>query len=175
MDANGITRLSLALYCPNSTLGLSTSGENFHEVEQVFYTNAKGDPRDDSVDLTTDDWAGISRVFADHTVITGAPLSPTLTPATARVTTWMASCPGRGVELSVQPGRDAHLDLDHRLRGEKLSGGYDFNDAYNGGNSIRFYGNLTGGQANRIMLYSTRVAVEESMKLGLTYKGTRAL
>ena len=44
VDANGITRLSLALYCPNSTLGLSTSGENFHEVEQVFYTNAKGDP-----------------------------------------------------------------------------------------------------------------------------------
>ena len=38
VDEDGMTRLSLALYCPNSTLGLSKSGENFHEVEQVFYT-----------------------------------------------------------------------------------------------------------------------------------------
>ena len=57
------------------------------------------------MDLTTDDWAGISRFFADHTVITGAPLSPTLAPATARVTTWMASCPGMG-EWSYQSNQD---------------------------------------------------------------------
>ena len=55
--------------------------------------------------------------------------------------------------------------------GQKLSGGYDFTDAYNGGNSIRFYGNLSAGKANRIMLYSTKVTVESGMKLGLTYKG----
>ena len=52
VDEDGVTRLSLALYCPNSTLGLATSGEDFHEVEQRFYTNAVGDPRDTSVDVT---------------------------------------------------------------------------------------------------------------------------
>ena len=176
VDANGITRLSLALYCPNSTLGLSTSGENFHEVEQVFYTNAKGDPRDDSVDLTTDDWAGISRFFADHTVITGAPFVTDFNSGHGKGYYVDGQLSRKG-EWSYQSNQDVMPTWTWIIdsEGEKLSGGYDFNDAYNGGNSIRFYGNLTGGQANRIMLYSTRVAVEESMKLGLTYKGDQGL
>ena len=33
VDEDGLAQLSLALYCPNSTLGLSASGEDFHEVD----------------------------------------------------------------------------------------------------------------------------------------------
>lgn len=54
--------------------------------------------------------------------------------------------------------------------GAKLSGGYDFTDAYNGGNSIKFEGALDAGAANDIMLYSTDITVTSGMKMSLTYK-----
>ena len=54
--------------------------------------------------------------------------------------------------------------------GSKLDGGYDFTDAYNGGTSIQFYGDLDANKANDIMLYSTDVAVTEGMTLSLTAK-----
>ena len=54
--------------------------------------------------------------------------------------------------------------------GSKLDGGYDFTDAYNGGTSIRFYGDLDANKANDIMLYSTDVAVTDGMTLSLTAK-----
>src|SRR5699024_6137239 len=59
--------------------------------------------------------------------------------------------------------------------GSKLDGAYDFSDAYNGGNSLKFFGDLSAGQANDIMLYSTKVTVEDGMNLGLTYKGDQGL
>lgn len=54
--------------------------------------------------------------------------------------------------------------------GSKLDGGYDFTDAYNGGTSIQFYGDLDANKANDIMLYSTDVAVTDGMTLSLTAK-----
>ena len=54
--------------------------------------------------------------------------------------------------------------------GSKLDGGYDFTDAYNGGTSIQFHGDLDANKANDIMLYSTDVAVTNGMTLSLTAK-----
>ena len=54
--------------------------------------------------------------------------------------------------------------------GSKLDGGYDFTDAYNGGTSIQFCGDLDANKANDIMLYSTDVAVTDGMTLSLTAK-----
>lgn len=51
-----------------------------------------------------------------------------------------------------------------------MDGGYDFTDAYNGGTSIQFYGDLDANKANDIMLYSTDVAVTDGMTLSLTAK-----
>lgn len=65
---NNKLKLSLALYCPNSTMGLSGDGADFHEVERQFYVNG-GDPRSTS----SSGWAGMSRFFADHTTIISAP------------------------------------------------------------------------------------------------------
>ena len=78
------------------------------------------------------------------------------------------------MELPVRAGRYAHLDLDHRSDGSKLDGGYDFTDAYNGGTSIQFYGDLDANKANDIMLYSTDVAVTDGMTLSLTAKNDDA-
>ena len=50
--------------------------------------------------------------------------------------------------------------------GSKLQGAYDFDDAYNGGNSVKFTGNLDA--SNKIMLYSTQV--ENAKSASVTYK-----
>ena len=176
VDADGMTRLSLALYCPNSTLGLSTSGENFHEVEQTFYTNTVGDPRDTSVNLNTNAWAGMSRFFADRTVILEAPFVTDFNSGHGKGY-YVDGVLSRDAEWSYQSNQDVMPTWTWIIdsEGEKLTGGYDFATAWNGGNSVKFSGSLTGGKANDIMLYSTIVTVESGMKLGLTYKGDEGL
>ena len=175
VDEDGLARLSLALFCANMSMSLATDGEEFHETEKGYYVNAKGDPRDTSVnvsDSTVTQWAGLSRFFADKSPVVKVPF----------VTNFNTGH-GKGYYVDGQLSRDGEWSYQSNQdvlptwtwiidsQGEKLTGGYDFDDAYHGGNSIRFYGNLTAGQANQIMLYSTKVTVESGMKLGLTYKG----
>ena len=179
VDEDGVTRLSLALYYANQTMSLATNGEEFHETEQAYYVNAAGDPRDTSVDVTDRSetaWAGMSRFFADKTAILEAPF-----------VTDFNTGHGRGYYVDGQLSRDAEWSYQSNQdvlptwtwiidsEGSKLDGAYDFSDAYNGGNSLKFFGDLSAGQANNIMLYSTKVTVEDGMNLGLTYKGDQGL
>lgn len=176
LDANGRLKLSLALYCSNSTLGLSTDGAAFHEVEQDFYTNLASDPRletSDPTDASNGAWVGMSRFFADKTPITGAPFVTNFNSGHG-LGYWVEGVLSRNRQWSYQSVQDVMPTWTWIIdsEGAKLSGGYDFTDAYNGGNSIRFYGALDAGKPNHIMLYSTRVAVADGMHLSLTYKNT---
>ena len=173
VDEDGLAKLSLALYCPNSTLGLSADGAQFHEVERTFYTNAVEDPRDTSVDVTdssVSDWAGMSRLFADKTPITSAPF---ITDFNSGHGTgyYVDGVLMRDAEWSYQSNQDVMPTWTWIIdsNGTKLDGDYDFTDAYNGGNSIKFHGNLNA--VNDILLYSTDIAVENKMTLSLTAKG----
>ncbi|MDY4220306.1 MAG: discoidin domain-containing protein, partial [Candidatus Faecousia sp.] len=176
VDADGVTRMSLALYCPNSTMGLSTSPENFHEVEQTFYTNTVGDPRDTSVDLNTNAWAGMSRFYADKTTILGAPFVTDFNSGHGKGY-YVDGVLSRDGEWSYQSNQDVMPTWTWIIdsEGDKLTGGYDFTTAWNGGNSIKFSGSLSANKANDILLYSTKIPVESGMKLGLTCKGDQGL
>ena len=176
LDANGRLKLSLALYCSNSTLGLSPDGAAFHEVEQDFYTNLASDPRletSDPTDASNGAWVGMSRFFADKTPITGAPFVTNFNSGHG-LGYWVEGVLSRNRQWSYQSVQDVMPTWTWIIdsEGAKLSGGYDFTDAYNGGNSIRFYGALDANRPNHIMLYSTHVAVAEGMQLSLTYKQT---
>ena len=170
VDEDGLARLSLALYCPNSTLGLSADGAQFHEVERTFYTNAKEDPRDTSIDVTNSGesrWAGMSRLFADKTPITAAPFVTDFNSGHG-TGYFVDGALSRDAEWSYQSNQDVMPTWTWIIdsTATKLSGDYDFTDAYNGGNSIKFYGNLN--RRNDILLYSTDIAVENKMSLSLT-------
>lgn len=174
LDENGKMKLSFALYCPNSTLGLSPTGDAFHQVEREFYVNSVADPRVETSDPTissNSQWVGMSRFFADKTPITSAPFVTNFNSGHG-TGYWVNGALSRTTEWSYQSNQDVMptwtwiIDSD----GAKLAGDYDFTDAYNGGNSIKFAGSLDAGKANDIMLYSTDVAVTSGMKLGLTYK-----
>ena len=171
VDENGKLKLSIALYCPNSTLGNSADGAQFHEVEQDFYVNSASDPRAEVADISTSTWQGMSRFFADKTPILGAPF-----------VTNFNSGHGTGYYVDGELSRDGEWSYQSvqdvmptwtwiiDSEGSRLSGSYDFTDAYNGGTSIAFLGDLDANAANDIMLYSTDVTVADGMKLSLTAK-----
>lgn len=166
---NGKAQLSLALYCPNSTLGLSSNGEDFHKYEQQFYVNDAGDPRKTSTNSSG--WTGMSTYFADHTAIRSTPFVTNFNSGHGRGY-YIEGTLSRDGAWSYQSNQDIMptwtwiIDSD----GSKLSGSYDFTDAYNGGTSICFSGSLTGGKANNIMLYSTDLRIQDTTTLSLTTK-----
>lgn len=174
LDANGKMKLSFALYCPNSTLGISASGEDFHRNERIFYVNKASDPRvevSDPTISTNSEWVGMSRFFADKTPITSAPFVTNFNSGHGKGY-WVDGVLSRDKEWSYQSNQDIMPTWTWIIdsEGSKLSGDYDFTDAYNGGNSIKFSGALDANKANEIMLYSTDVAVADGMKMSLTYK-----
>ena len=175
-DEDGLLKLSVALYCPNSTLGNSSSGENFHEIEREFYVGPSGDPREaasDPTDSSNSAWVGFSRFFADKTVITKAPFVTNFNTGHGRQY-FVDGVASREKEWSYQSNQDVVPSWTWIIdsEGAKLEGGYDFTDAYNGGNSVKFEGSLTANKANDIKLYHTNVAITNGMKLSLTHKNS---
>ena len=174
LDEDGKLKLSMALYCPNSTLGNSTSGANFHEVERDFYVNSASDPRVEVSDPTNagnSDWVGMSRFFADKTPVLGAPFVTNFNSGHG-VGYWVDGQLSRDKAWSYQSNQDVMPTWTWIIdsEGSKLSGSYDFTDAYNGGTSIKFSGSLSAGKPNNIMLYSTDIDVTNGMKMSLTTK-----
>ena len=51
-----------------------------------------------------------------------------------------------------------------------INASFDFNDAYNGGNSVKLDGMITGGAPSTIKLYKTNLTVGTETVLELTYK-----
>ena len=69
-------------------------------------------------------------------------------------------------QVSCQHGAGGRL-----RRGGKLRAEYDFTDAYNGGNSLKFSGDVAGKTDQDVRLYSTKIEVTENTKLRLAHKG----
>ena len=171
LNNNNKLKLSLALYCPNSTMGLSGDGADFHEVERQFYVNG-GDPRNTS----SSGWAGMSRFFADHTTIISAPFVTNFNSGHGKAF-YIDGVKSRDAEWSYQSVQDVMPTWTWIIdsNGQKLSGAYDFEDAYNGGSSIKFYGSLTANKPNNIMLYSTNLDINSSTNIAVTAKNDRGL
>ena len=171
LNNNNKLKLSLALYCPNSTMGLSGDGADFHEVERQFYVNG-GDPRSTS----SSGWAGMSRFFADHTTIISAPFVTNFNSGHGKAF-YIDGVKSRDAEWSYQSVQDVMPTWTWIIdsNGQKLSGAYDFEDAYNGGSSIKFFGSLTANKPNNIMLYSTNLDINGSTNIAVTAKNDRGL
>lgn len=123
----------------------------------------------DNVSSST--WLGMSRFFADKTPILSTPFVTSFNSGHG-VGYYVNGELSRDNEWSYQSVQDVMPTWTWIIdsNGSKLDGGYDFTDAYNGGTSIQFYGDLDANKANDIMLYSTDVAVTDGMTLSLTAK-----
>lgn len=162
-------RTSIGLFTPDSIQGLSLDGEDYHEQERKFWTGFGGDP------TTSDDsnrWSGMARFVRDSTPITSLPFN-----------TFFNTGHGKGYfidgnlskkdtwnQRSVQEILPTWRWWVRSTTDSKISPRFDFDDAYNGPNSIAFEGNLESGSTNDVMLYSTDVNLSDASKLVVSHK-----
>lgn len=172
MDENNKLKLSIALYCPNSTMGFSKDPVDFHEREKRFWVTSTGDPSNEPLNPADKDnweWVGMARFFADKTIITKAPFVTNFN--TGHGKKWFVD--GRLSRTKEWNNRSVQDILPtwtwlvkDSSDGKKLDGAYDFENAYNGGNSIKFTGTLDN--TDTIMLYSTDIS--NAQGADITYK-----
>lgn len=162
------SKVSIALYAPNSTMGLAKNPVDFHKKEKYFWTGPQGDPSkaDDS-----SDWKGMARFVTDSSVIQDKPF-----------TTNFNSGHGKKYYVNgevVSNDEWNNLSVQEimptwrwwvRSEGSRTNVDYDFNKAYNGGNSLKLSGDFKANSVNEVMLYSTKLDIKASTKVRLTYQ-----
>ena len=169
-DENGKLRLSLGLFAPDTITSLGKTGEDYHKNENIFFTGYQGDPTGQKPD--NKDWYGIANLVADRT------------PAVGRTFTTSFNT-GHGKKWFVDGKISKDSEWNYRSvsgvlptwrwwqtsSGAKLQANYDFEDAYNGGNSLKFAGDLAENTNQDVRLYSTKLEVTDKTKLRVAHKG----
>lgn len=168
LDENKQPKVSIALYTPNSTMGLAENPADFHEKEVNLWTGPQGDPTlaDDS-----SDWKGMARFVTDSSVIQEMPFTTNFNS-------------GHGKQYFVNGTIASDLEWNNRSiqdvmptwrwwirsEGSRINVSYDFDKAYNGGNSLKFSGTLDANSENDTMLYSTKLPITDSTKVRVVYE-----
>lgn len=168
LDDQRQSKVSLALYTPNSTMGMADDPADFHKQENYLWTGPQGDP---SIADDSEDWKGMARFATDSSVIQTKPFTTNFNSGHGK------KYYANGNEVSTQEWNNRSVqDIMPTWRwwirgeGSKLNGEYDFDKAYNGGNSLKFTGNLDANSENDIMLYSTKLSITDSTKVRLVYQ-----
>ena len=170
LDENGKLRLSLGLFAPDTITSLGKTGEDYHKNENIFFTGYQGDPTGQKPD--DKDWYGIANLVADRT------------PAVGRTFTTSFNT-GHGKKWFVDGKVSKDSEWNYRSvsgilptwrwwqtsSAAKLQADYDFEDAYNGGNSLKFAGDLAENTNQDVRLYSTKLEVTDKTKLRVAHKG----
>lgn len=167
LNKEGQSKVSIALYTPNSTMGLANNPADFHEEEKHLWTGPQGDP---SIADDSSDWKGMARFITDSSVIQNKPFASSFNS-------------GHGKKYYVNGEVASSQEWNNRSiqdimptwrwwirnKGSRINAEYDFEKAFNGGNSLKFIGNLDANSENEIMLYSTKLPIEENTKVRLVY------
>ncbi|MEH7119202.1 discoidin domain-containing protein [Neobacillus vireti] len=168
LDEKKQPKVSIALYAPNSTMGLAANPADFHEKENYLWTGPQGDPTlaDDSAN-----WKGMARFVADSSVIQTKPFTTNFNS-------------GHGKQYFVNGKVASSLEWNNRSiqdimptwrwwirnEGSRIKVAYDFDRAFNGGNSLEFSGALEPGSVNDTMLYSSKLPVTDTTKVRVVYQ-----
>ena len=172
LDEHGKLRLSLGLYAPDTITGLGKTGEGYHTHEDLFWTGFQGDPTKGKP--ADQSWYGMSNLVVDKTPITNADFNTSFNTGHGKY--WFVdgkiSKDGEWNYRSVS----GYLPtwrwwVEHSEDSTPLKGRYDFDQAYNGGNSLTFEGDLKANSSQNVMLYSTKIPVTETTKLSVSHKG----
>lgn len=170
MDAifpeSGGSGVSVALYRPDFTLTGTDDHSQYEARESRFWVGADGDP---STSIPDDQgWRGMSADTSEHTTVTSLPFFTDF--GTGHGTQWSH----RGQQW--QRGEWNNLTAQSVLPtwrwifdGSRLTAGYDYDDVWQGGSSLRIHGRLR--RATSMPLYATRLTVTESTAVRLVASG----
>ena len=170
LDENGKLRLSLGLFAPDTITSLGKTGEDYHKNEDIFFTGYQGDPTGQKPG--DKDWYGIANLVADRTPAVGHTFTTSFNTGHGRK--WFVD--GKVSKDSEWNYRSVSGVLPtwrwwQKSTGDKLKASYDFEDAYNGGTSLKFAGDLSSATKQDVNLYSTRLKVTDTTKLHVSHKG----
>ncbi len=164
---------SLGLYCPSWTYASASSIDDFHAKENRLWVNENGDPSI-STTATGEEWRGISTYVVEKTVVNSLPF----------ITNFNL---GHGYNFFINGEKVSETDWNNRSMADvaptyrwmitneginKLSADIDYANAFYGGNSIKLSGNLEGGKASTIKLYSADLTLEDKVSFTTSIKSS---
>ena len=170
LDENGQTKLSLAMFVPDTVLGIANDGEDYHLEADKFWTGFGGNPATEADDH---DWSGMSRFVMEKTAIIHSNFHTDFNTGHGKY--WFVDGEishdkhwnSRGIQ-AIMPTWRWWIDNTHA----SIAGRYDFDDAYNGGTSLTFEGQVEQEGMSNMMLYATKIKVNEQSKLTIATKAT---
>lgn len=165
--------VSLGLYCPDWTLrdGGKYDVDRYWENEKLFWINAQGDPRD--VSSSKNQWQGISRYFVEQTPITTFPFLTNFNVGNGDAIYQNGAKVKEGTfnNRSIQDVMPTYRWVIDNQGGNQLEASVSYEDAYNGGSSIKLSGQMAADQETFIKLYATEVKPSASEKVSIVTKG----
>lgn len=177
---DGSTNVSLGLYCPSWTYFSAETKEQYEKNESDMWVNAKADPSQSikpegsGVNNEAQEWRGVSTYVVERTAVTTLPL----------ITNFNI---GNGENFFKNGKKISEMDWNNRSvqdimptyrwlianeGSNALTGNIDYDDAYYGGNSIKFTGSLEAGKKSEITLYSSELILEEGLTCTTTAKAS---
>lgn len=171
-------KTSLGLFAMNLTYnsGLSNFNNDANDYANFYKTESRIFAGDDNNAAVTDPngtniWKGLGYYVPVRTVINSLPFKTNFNVGQGKIlatngnlTTKNWSNIGKQDLLPSWQWAISSANLSTNT----LRPTYDFNDAYNGGSSIKFAGNLANDAT--VKLFQTKLSVESSTKFSLTYK-----
>ncbi|MEG1287385.1 MAG: discoidin domain-containing protein [Clostridium sp.] len=164
---------SLGLYCPSWTFFSSNTIEEFENKENRLWVNEFKDPSIPTETKGTE-WKGISTYAIEKSVVNTLPFTTNFNM-------------GNGYNFFVNGEKVSERDWNNRSLGDimptyrwiienegnnKLNATMDFANAFYGGNSIKFMGNLEAAKASTIKLYSADLKLEKGVEFKTSAKST---
>ncbi len=173
LDENGKLKISLGFLGSQDTLSKSSSIEDFMNVQDpTVWVGPTFDPT--STERPDGVFCGFASLLADETPIIGTEFTTTFTSGSGykfyengQVTGEEDGWYNRSL-TDVLPTWRWIIDAEEDA--QKLAAEIDFSDAWWGGTSLKFSGNLDANKANHIKLYSSQLDITDTTEFEITYK-----
>ncbi|MFD2307831.1 endo-beta-N-acetylglucosaminidase [Enterococcus termitis] len=173
LDEKGQPIVSLGLYCPDWTLrdGAQYDLDRYWKNEQLLWINPQGDPR--SVDSTKNEWQGVSRYYVEKTPVTQFPFLTNFNVGNGDAFYLNGTKAKEGTfnNRSIQDVLPTYRWVIDNAADNQLTAAVSYEDAYNGGSSIKLSGQMTAEQPTSINLYAAKVKASASEQVSVVTKG----
>ncbi|WP_086443723.1 endo-beta-N-acetylglucosaminidase [Candidatus Enterococcus lemimoniae] len=173
LGGNGQPLVSLGLYCPDWTLrdGGQYNIDRYWENEKLLWINPQGNPR--SVVSSSNEWQGVSRYYVEKTPVTSLPFLTNFNVGNGDAFYQNGSKVQEGTfnNRSIQDVLPTYRWVIDNGEGNQLEAAISYEDAFNGGSSIKLSGAMAAETSSFIKLYASQVKVNAADTATVVTKG----
>ena len=174
LDENGLLKVSLGILAPTVTLTQASDSDDFLNVQdQKMWVGPTFDPS--STYRPTGEFCGFASMIADETPVLGTEFTTNFTTGNGYAFYENGEITGKSDSgwynrslTDVLPTWRWIIEAEDE--GQELSGKIDLEDAWWGGTSLKFTGNMDADKANHIKLYSAQLEITDTTEFEIVYK-----